>query len=96
LEGKEKINTCSFPLWFFHTLFAVFKISGATNFKEQRKQKAGTKTQGPIPEISHGSRQHLLILCPFVGNLKLSFRVVPVRGAHKRKMPRLMLDPKCV
>lgn len=41
LEGKEKINNCSSPL--FHILFAVFKIGGATNFKGQRKEKAGQK-----------------------------------------------------
>jgi hypothetical protein len=66
------------PLMVLPYPFCGFKINnGETNFKEQGKEKAGTKTQGPIPEISHGSRQHLLILFTLCWELKIIISSCP-------------------
>jgi hypothetical protein len=66
------------PLMVLPYPFCGFKINnGETNFKEQGKEKAGNISQGPIPKISYGSRQHLLILFTLCWELKIIISSCP-------------------
>jgi hypothetical protein len=39
LEVKEKINTCSSPLWFFHILFAVLRSTMGRQISRSREKR---------------------------------------------------------
>jgi hypothetical protein len=85
------------PLMVLPYPFCGFKITMGTQIsrsREKRRQGQNHKAQYRKFPMVLGSISWFCL--PFVGNLKLSFRVVPVRGGHKRKVPRLVLGLKCV